>query len=325
MPYYLHFGEGVCIMMHDMDKICILLEEKYNTESFSDAKAAVRAFRALGFDTELRVVGEQVQASAQAQEPAATQEQVQAPASTQHPSAYGTLYIADSGRLLRELSACGAAFCAYAHDGNAAEDLSAAEYVLMDLPWVDRDSLEKIWQRQRNLPWKILETERCTVREFVPDDLEAVYALYDAEARRFLEPPSEDRVREGDILAAYIQRVYRLCGYGHWAVLLRETGELVGRMGFSFPAKSWPGPAPGATFGYLVRSDWRGQGITREVGAAILKYGFEQLGFETIGADASVLNTISDKILRNFSFVPVAEEQNQRYYILHNKNWRNNP
>lgn len=322
-------------MMHDMDKICILLEEKYNTENFSDAEAAVKAFRELGFDTELRVIGvqapaaTQMQASVQVQVPAATQAQTpaatQAQASVQDLSAYGTLCIADSGRLLRELSACGAAFCACAHDGNAAEDLSAADYVLMDLPWVDRDSLEKIWQRQRNLPWTILETERCIVREFVPDDLEAVYALYDAEARRFLEPPSEDRVKESDILAAYIKRVYRFCGYGHWAVLCRETGELIGRMGFSFPAKSWPGPAPDATFGYLVRSDWRGRGITREVGAAILQYGFEQLGFETIGADASVLNMISDKILRNFSFVPVAEEQNQRYYILHNKNWRNNP
>ena len=317
-------------MMHDMDKIYILLEEKYNTASLPEAEAAAKAFRALGFDTELRIVG--AQGLECGQEPAHSQGQAcgRDQARGQDPlgqelSSCNTLCIADSGRLLRELSDCGAAFCAYAHDGNASEDLSLAEYVLMDLPWVDRDSLEKIWQRQRNLPWTILETERCTVREFVPDDLEAVYGLYDEEARRFLEPPSEDRVKERDILAAYIQRVYRLCGYGHWAVLSRETGELVGRMGFSFPARSWPGQAPDATFGYLVRGSWRGQGITREVGAAILEYGFKQLGFESIGADASVLNTISDKILRNFSFVPVAEEQNQRYYILHNKNWRNQP
>ena len=61
--------------------------------------------------------------------------------------------------------------------------------------------------------------------------------------------------------------------------------------------------------------------ITREAGAAILQYGFEKLGFIAIGADAAVSNTVSDKILRNFSFIPVAEVQKQRYYILHGTDW----
>ena len=43
--------------------------------------------------------------------------------------------------------------------------------------------------------------------------------------------------------------------------------------------------------------------------------------FEKIGADAALSNTASDKILRYFGFTEVAQENNQRYYILHKKDW----
>ena len=316
-----------------MKRIVILLEEKWHTESLPDAAAAVRAYQEYGFDTDLwilkeqdRITGEQ---SAIPNEP--TSDTVTGPngphSSILSPGVADTLFIADSARLLRQLAEAGAAFCAYSHGGNSGEDLSAAEYILMEPQWVDEDSLVKIWQRQRNIPWTILETERCVVREFVPEDTDALYELYDEEARRFLEPPSGNRPLEREILTSYIRRVYRLCGYGHWAVICKKTGELIGRMGFAFPPSPAPvcDPVPDAMFGYLVRSDRRRQGITREVGAAILQYGFEKLGFTAIGADAAVSNTVSDKILRNFSFIPVAEVQKQRYYILHGTDWDHCP
>ena len=316
-----------------MKRIVILLEEKWHTESLPDAAAAVRAYQEYGFDTDLwilkeqdRITGEQ---SAIPNEP--TSDTVTGPngphSSILSPGVADTLFIADSARLLRQLAEADAAFCAYSHGGNSGEDLSAAEYILMEPQWVDEDSLVKIWQRQRNIPWTILETERCVVREFVPEDTDALYDLYDEEARRFLEPPSGNRPLEREILTSYIRRVYRLCGYGHWAVICKKTGELIGRMGFAFPPSPAPvcDPVPDAMFGYLVRSDRRRQGITREVGAAILQYGFEKLGFTAVGADAAVSNTVSDKILRNFSFIPVAEVQKQRYYILHGTDWDHCP
>ena len=316
-----------------MKRIVFLLEEKWHTESLPDAAAAVRAYQEYGFDTDLwileeqeRITGEQ---SAIPHEP--TSDTVTGPSgphsSILSPGVADTLFIADSARLLRQLAEAGAAFCAYSHGGNSGEDLSAAEYILMEPQWVDEDSLVKIWQRQRNIPWTILETERCIVREFVPEDTDALYDLYDEEAKRFLEPPSRNRSLEREILTSYIRRVYRLCGYGHWAVICKKTGELIGRMGFAFPPSPAPvcDPVPDAMFGYLVRSDRRRQGITREAGAAILQYGFEKLGFIAIGADAAVSNTVSDKILRNFSFIPVAEVQKQRYYILHGTDWDHCP
>ena len=292
-------------MVHSMiEKVCFYLEEQWYKECLAEAAEALQSFKRYGFDSDLWVVE--------------AGEEIPKPE-------YRTLYLADSERLLRMLADRGAAFCAYSHAANKGEDLSLADYVLMEPQWVDRDSLVKIWQRQRHIPWTILETERCIVREFVTGDLEAIYGLYDDEARRFLEAPSEDPDKERKILAAYIDRVYPLCGYGHWAVLDRGTGKLIGRFGFSFPKASAPGPVPDASFGYLLHKDRRGRGIAREVCAALLEYGFSQLGFETVGADAEAANAASVKILQSFGFKEVAREKDQRYYILHMNDWRNKP
>ena len=261
---------GLCIMMHSMvEKVFFYLDEQWYKECLPEAAEAVRAFRGYGFESDLWVV----ESGDVLPDPE-----------------YDALYIADSERLLRQLQDLGAASCGYSHSGNGGQAPKRADYILMEPQWVDRDSLVKIWQRQRRLPWTILETARCVVREFVPEDLEAIRALYDEEAERFLEAPSEDTEKERKILEAYIDRVYRLCGYGHWAVISRQTGELIGRIGFSFPNSSAPGPAPDATFGYLVRKDMRGKGIAREVCAALIEYGFSQLGFELIGADTALSN-----------------------------------
>lgn len=292
---------GLCIMMHSMvEKVFFYLDEQWYKECLPEAAEAVRAFRGYGFESDLWVV----ESGDVLPDPE-----------------YDALYIADSERLLRQLQDLGAASCGYSHSGNGGQAPKRADYILMEPQWVDRDSLVKIWQRQRRLPWTILETARCVVREFVPEDLEAIRALYDEEAERFLEAPSEDTEKERKILEAYIDRVYRLCGYGHWAVISRQTGELIGRIGFSFPNSSAPGPAPDASFGYLVRKDMRGKGIAREVCAALIEYGFSQLGFELIGADTALSNNASDKILRSFGFREVARREDQRYYILNKNEW----
>ena len=279
-----------------IERVIFYLEQEWYKRCLAEAAEAVRTFRQYGFESDLWVVE--------------TGEEIPEPD-------HNTLYLADSKRLLQMLAGRGAAYCAYSHEANRGEELKPADYVLMEPQWVDRDSLVKIWQRERHLPWTILETERCLVREFVPGDLEAICGLYDDEARKYLEAPSEDLEKERKILAAYIDKVYPLCGYGHWAVIDRGSGKLIGRMGFSFPKSSAPGPAADASFGYLLHRDWRGRGIAREVCAALLDYGFTKLGFEVIGADAEVSNEASAKILKILGFTEVAQEENQRYYTIH--------
>ena len=48
---------------------------------------------------------------------------------------------------------------------------------------------QKVYERAHNLPWTILETKRCVIRELSMEDLPALFELYaHPEVTRFMEP-----------------------------------------------------------------------------------------------------------------------------------------
>ena len=223
-----------------------------------------------------------------------------------------TLFLCEGGDVLRELLEKGAYAIGYAHADNSAEHFSGAPYIVQEPDLVDADSYVKMYQRAAGLPWTILETKRCLVREFTEEDLDGIYALYDAQACRFLQPPSADRAREREILRAYIERIYGLYGFGHWAVFLKEEPDvLIGRIGYSAITSRQEQEAQAlglsvfdADFGFLVGAKWRGQGIAEEVSRALLRYGFTELGFTCVRADARNDNAASQHLLTKLGFVP---------------------
>ena len=224
-----------------------------------------------------------------------------------------TLYMAESRDVLEDLRdrACPAA--AWSHAGNREEDLSAAPYLIAEPALVDADSWIKIWQRERGLPWQILETDRLLVREFTTGDMEAIRALYDPEAVRFLEPPGEDLDREREILRSYIEKIYGFCGFGHWAVIWKETGDLIGRTGFSLTGRE---DGADASFGYLTRKDFRGRGLTMEVCRALLAYGRDVLGFGLVCAEADPANLVSIHMLEALGFSRCGSREGQVRFLL---------
>ncbi len=193
-----------------------------------EMERAVQSLRGMGFESGVRYMrgksdGQGVPAPDIAGDESASDDQsVPAP-----DAAREMLFLCGSGQTLRSLREKGLCAAGYSHAENAGESFSGAPYVLQEPDLVDRDSYCKIYEREAGLPWTILETDRCLVREFTAEDLDGIYALYDDEARRFLEPPSEDRAHEREILEAYIRRIYGLYGFGHWAVLEKEPGPVL--------------------------------------------------------------------------------------------------
>ena len=253
-------------------------------------------------------------------------------------AAASVLVCADSARALAAAQAKGLPFCGIAHDGNRGEDLSAAAYVIEEPEQVDADSYEKIWQRSAGLPWRILETERCVVRELAPADAEAVRALYDAEALRFLEPPKEDIAEEREVLAAYARRVYGFYGYGVWGAFLKAPvppdaaapdcaaapdpaaapaaaacgeGPLVARIGFEPLRQGEDVPS----FGYLVHPAYRRKGFAKELCSALLAYGRGAVGFARICARTRADNAASIALLRSLGFSFAADPRQDEGYL----------
>ena len=260
-----------------------------------------------------------------------------------------TLILCDSGERIRTLQKMGFCTAGYSHAGNGSEQFRGVSYIIQEPDLVDFDSYEKIYERGAGLPWTILKTRRCLVREFTVDDLEGIYSLYDDRARMFLEPPSEDRAHEREILKAYIERIYGLYGFGHWAVLTTDAaapgkmdaaapetkdeaasgemnplvpGTLIGRIGFSAVTAEKEAQAAAlgvsgvdADFGFLVAASCRGTGIAQEVCEALLRYGFESLGFLRVSADADPRNRASIRLLQKLGFTAVGRADGKIFFI----------
>ena len=282
-----------------------------------EVKRAVRALRAGGLDSGILPAEDF---------PFRTQEAVSI--QPEH-----TLILCDSGERIRTLQKMGFCTAGYSHAGNRSEQFRGVSYIIQEPDLVDFDSYEKIYERGAGLPWTILKTRRCLVREFTVDDLEGIYSLYDDRARMFLEPPSEDRAHEREILQAYIERIYGLYGFGYWAVLAMDPaapgtmdplapGTLIGRIGFSAVTADKEAQAAAlgvsgidADFGFLVAASCRGTGIAQEVCEALLRYGFDYLGFLRVSADADPRNGASIRLLQKLGFTAVGRSDGKIFFI----------
>lgn len=175
-----------------------------------------------------------------------------------------------------------AALCRKLQEEGLAAVLAVEEAELEAVPWdivqvvtepFSLTARELCWlfQRQKGLPLVIAETERLLVRETVPEDLEALRNLYrEEEKNSYIFPLFGGRIGE-EGLADYRRAQYKFYGFGMWSLCLRETGEVIGRLGFEC------GDEPGVLeLGYLLAARFRKQGYAREAAVRLLSLAKEQ-------------------------------------------------
>lgn len=124
----------------------------------------------------------------------------------------------------------------------------------------------------------ILETERLALREYTWDDFEVLYEmLSDPELMRYYPRPYDEQG-----VKAWIWRNmdrYARDGFGLWAVILKETGEMIGDCGITLQnihGQMLP------EIGYHIRKKYQRQGYAAEAAAGCIKYAFEQLDFPRV-------------------------------------------
>lgn len=197
-----------------------------------------------------------------------------------------------------------------------AGDFSGIPYAVTDIDDLDERYLERVWQRYRGLPWDICETERCLVRETVPEDVDSFYRIYSDESiTAYMEDLFEDREKEKQYIRDYIEKVYGFYGFGMWTVCLKETGEVIGRAGLSM-REGFEEPE----LGYVIGKKWQRQGIAAEVCREILAYGRDEFGFERVRALMHPGNTASKRLCCKLGFlygkeIVLDSEVYHSYYI----------
>lgn len=142
----------------------------------------------------------------------------------------------------------------------------------------------------------ILHTERLFLRELNQDDFDGLCAiLRDEETMYAYEGAFSDREAR-EWLDRQISR-YRAWGFGLWAVILQETGALIGQCGLTM--QPWKGQEV-LEIGYLFNRAYWGQGYATEAARACKRYAFAQLGAAEVCSIIREGNTASQRVaLRN--------------------------
>lgn len=124
-----------------------------------------------------------------------------------------------------------------------------------------------------------LETERLNMRMWREDDFEAYARICaDPDVMRYLNKEGKPLSRlEAWRHLAFLIGHWHLRGYGHWAIEEKESGNLVGRIGFLYP-EGWPDFEIGWTLG---REYW-GKGYAIEGARRALAYAFTELDREHV-------------------------------------------
>ena len=123
-----------------------------------------------------------------------------------------------------------------------------------------------------------LETQRLLLRELTPDDFNTLYEiLSDSETMRHYPAPFDrEKVR---YWIEWNLENYAVFGFGLWAVVLKETGQMIGDCGItmqSIHGKIKP------EIGYHIHKDHQRRGYASEAATACRDYIFRNTPFRTI-------------------------------------------
>jgi RimJ/RimL family protein N-acetyltransferase len=119
-----------------------------------------------------------------------------------------------------------------------------------------------------------LSTERLFLRPFREEDLDGYAQICgDGEVMRYVgegKPLSRaDAWRQMALSLGH----WHLRGYGMWGVEEKQTGMVIGRIGFWQP-EGWPE----FELGWVLGRDWWGKGYGTEGASAALGFAFKELG-----------------------------------------------
>lgn len=172
------------------------------------------------------------------------------------------------------------------------------KYLITAEDEMDPKYLERVYRRYCYLPWEILDTERCLIRETIEDDIDEFYEIYaHPSITRFMENLFPDRESEQLYITSYRKNVYEFYEYGIWTVISKQIGQIIGRAGLTM-REEFEEPE----LGFVIGTSWQGKGYAYEVCMAILSYGRSELGFQKVQAFVQPGNTASLRLLHKLGF-----------------------
>jgi len=142
----------------------------------------------------------------------------------------------------------------------------------------------------------VIPTERLLLRHWRRRDRKPFAAL-NADPAVMEHFPSTLSREQSDAMVDRLEELFKVQGFGLWALEVKETGEFIGFAGLNrvpFQAHFTPAVEIGWR---LARSAW-GHGYASEAARAAVAYGFEVAGLDEIVSFTATTNVRSQAVMR---------------------------
>ena len=123
-----------------------------------------------------------------------------------------------------------------------------------------------------------LETKRLLLRKYTPDDFDALYEIL-SDPETMLHYPAPFDASGTKRWINWNLENYALYGFGLWAVILKETGSLIGDCGItlqSIDGETLP------ELGYHIHKRYQRRGYAKEAAREVLDWAFSSTEFDTL-------------------------------------------
>lgn len=143
----------------------------------------------------------------------------------------------------------------------------------------------------------IIETERLYLREMEQSDFDALCRILQDEETMYAYEGAFSDTEVQEWLDRQLARYREYKNFGLWAVVLKETGEMIGQCGLTI--QQWKNEQV-LEIGYLFeRAHWH-HGYATEAAQACKKYAFELLDADEVCSIIRDTNTASQNVaIRN--------------------------
>ena len=140
-----------------------------------------------------------------------------------------------------------------------------------------------------------LTTPRLRLRKLTMRDAEDIYRYgRDPEVARHVLWDAYRSIGEARAYLRYMLRKYRAHEPASWGIELRETGAVVGTIGFMWIQED----NAAAEVGYSLARDQWNKGLMTEALQAVIDYGFGRLNLNRIEAQHETTNPASGAVMR---------------------------
>ena len=170
----------------------------------------------------------------------------------------------------------------------------------------------------------ILETKRLILREMTDEDYSSLQkVISDPETMKYYpEPYNEAGVSRW---IRWCKASYEKRGFGLWAVILKENGEMIGDCGVSMQTID---DELKPEIGYHLNKNYHRQGIGKEMTQAVRDYFFEHFDYDEVYSYMNEDNLPSYKTAEangmTFLHLYITEDgQTCRVYRITRKEWEN--